>query len=59
MWWPRVKLRSCRIELSELQRVAFMGITGAFRTTPTAALEVLLDLPPLHVWALAETMLGD
>ncbi|XP_061715621.1 uncharacterized protein LOC133523883 [Cydia pomonella] len=26
-----------------------MAITGAFRTTPTAAMEVLLDLPPLHL----------
>ncbi|XP_063379410.1 uncharacterized protein LOC134666190 [Cydia fagiglandana] len=26
-----------------------MAITGAFRTTPTAAMEVLLDLSPLHL----------
>ncbi|XP_073956502.1 uncharacterized protein [Choristoneura fumiferana] len=29
--------------------MACMAITGAFKTTPTAAMEVLLDLPPLHI----------
>lgn len=31
-----------------------MGVTGAIRTTPTAALEVLLDLVPLHLVIEAE-----
>jgi hypothetical protein len=26
-----------------------LGITGAMRTAPTAAIEVLLGLPPLHL----------
>jgi hypothetical protein len=31
-----------------------LGITGAVRTAPTAAMEALLGLPPLHVQVEAE-----
>ncbi|XP_061729791.1 uncharacterized protein LOC133534609 [Cydia pomonella] len=48
-WWPRTLKSSCRETLMKIQRTACMAITGAFRTTPTAAMEVLLDLPPLHL----------
>ena len=30
--------------------MACIGITGAFRTTPTAALEVAIGLTPLPLW---------
>jgi hypothetical protein len=51
--WPRVKFRTNRAELSKLQRMACLGITGAMRTAPTAAIEVLLGLAPLHLhWGL-------
>jgi hypothetical protein len=33
---------------SKLQRLACPGISGAIRTFPRAAIEVLLGLPPLH-----------
>lgn len=49
VWWPRTLKSTCRDDLMKVQRMACMAITGAFRTTPTAALEVLLDLPPLHI----------
>jgi hypothetical protein len=42
-WWPRVKKRQA--EFSKLQRMACLGITGAMRTAPTAAMELLLGLP--------------
>jgi hypothetical protein len=45
IWWPRVKLKTSRAELSKLQRMACLGITGAVRSAPTAAMEVLLGLP--------------
>jgi hypothetical protein len=45
IWWPRVKLKISLAELNKLQRMACLGITGAMRTTPTAAMEVLLELP--------------
>ena len=44
-------------ELTKLQRTACIGlsITGAFRTTPTAALEVAIGLTPLPLWIKGET----
>jgi hypothetical protein len=39
VWWPS------KAELNDLQRTACLGITGAMRTAPTAAVEVLLGLP--------------
>jgi ribonuclease HI len=47
------------VELSKLQRVACLGITGAIKTTPTAAMEVLLGLPPLHLQVEPEAMIGS
>jgi hypothetical protein len=48
VWWLRVKFRIRKAELSKMQRMACLGITGATRTTPTAAVEILLGLPPVH-----------
>ena len=50
MWWPRIKKKVCVNEPTKLQRMACIGITGAFRTSPTAALEVVIDLTPLPLW---------
>jgi hypothetical protein len=52
-------LKTSQAELSKLQRVACLGITGAIKTTPTAAMEVLLGLPPLHLQVEAEAMIGS
>jgi hypothetical protein len=57
--WPRVKLKASQAELSKLQRMAFLGITGLMRTAPTAAMEALLGLPPLHLQAEAEAKVGN
>jgi hypothetical protein len=38
--------------------MACLGITGAIRTAPTAAIEVLLGLPPLHLQLEAEARAG-
>jgi ribonuclease HI len=48
-WWPRTLGSTCKNTLAKVQRTVCMAITGAFQTTPTAALEVLLDLTPLHM----------
>jgi membrane-bound metal-dependent hydrolase YbcI (DUF457 family) len=45
VWWPAVKFRTSRAELSKLQRMGSLGITGTTTTAPTAAIEVLLGLP--------------
>jgi hypothetical protein len=59
VWWPRVKLKTSQAELSKLQRVACLGITEAIKIAPTAAMEVLLGLPPLHFQVEAEAMTGS
>lgn len=38
----------CPKKLSKTQRLALISITWPMKTTPTAALEVLLIIPPLH-----------
>ena len=52
VWWPGCSTSRGKSLLCKIQRKACVGITGAMRSTPTRALEVLLGLPPL--WALAE-----
>lgn len=54
VWWSRAQLITEQRNLAQLQRVVCIGITGAIRSTPTAALEILLDLPPLHLYIEAE-----
>ena len=49
VWWPRVELAVARTLLSSLQRLACLAITGAIRTTPTAAMEMLTGLLPLDI----------
>jgi len=49
VWWPGCQTASTKSKLSKLQRLACLGITGAFRTTPTSAMEVLVGLPPLDL----------
>jgi Reverse transcriptase (RNA-dependent DNA polymerase) len=49
IWWPRCQLGSVQSQLSKVQRLAIISITGALKTTPTAALEALLNIEPLHI----------
>ena len=49
MWWQRIKKKVCMNEHIKLQRTACICITGAFRTTPTAALEVAIGLTLIAV----------
>jgi hypothetical protein len=58
VWWPRVRYYVSRTELSKIQRLACLAITGEMKMTPTAAMEVLLGLPPLHVMTEAEAQAG-
>jgi len=47
VWWSRVELSTARTILERIQRPACLAIAGPIRTTPTAAMEILLGLPPL------------
>ncbi|XP_037941860.1 uncharacterized protein LOC119674776 [Teleopsis dalmanni] len=51
VWWTVVKKKTYIKPLEKVQRHAAMCITGAIRTTPTAALEVILNLPPIDIFA--------
>jgi hypothetical protein len=41
--------KNTKIQLGRIQRMACLAITGALKTTPTAAMETLLNLTPLHL----------
>lgn len=49
VWWKRLELRTCQRSLAKLQRMATLAITGAWSTTPGAALEVICGLSPLDL----------
>lgn len=58
VWWPKVTQGTTIQILSKVQRLACVSITGAMRTTPTAAMEMLLDLTPLHILIMGEARLA-
>ena len=43
IWWPRARYITVSKQLTHVQRLAclYRPITGAMRTTPTAAMELL------------------
>lgn len=49
VWWQRGEVARVVTQLNHLQRMCLMALTGAFTTTPTAALEALLSIKPLHI----------
>ncbi|CAB0007833.1 unnamed protein product [Nesidiocoris tenuis] len=49
VWWRATNQQTVQAQLGTLQRQACLGITGAMRTCPTASMEALLGLPPLHI----------
>lgn len=49
VWWPRLNVGRAVEKLKEVQRLMCVCATGAMKTTATAAMEVLLDLPPVDV----------
>lgn len=48
VWWDRTR-PDCRLRsrLASIQRAAMLALLGAYRTTRTAALQVLLNAPPI------------
>jgi len=50
--------KTTKIQLGRIQRMACLAITGAMRLTPTAAMEVLLDLTPLDLLILVEARMA-
>jgi ribonuclease HI len=56
--WPKVKQKTTKIQLGRLQRMACLAITGAMKSTPTAAMEVLLNLTPLDLLIMVEARMA-
>jgi hypothetical protein len=58
IWWPKAMQQTIKTQLSRIQRTACLAIMGAMRLTPTAAMEVLLDLTPLDLLIMAEVRMA-
>ena len=58
VWWPKVNQQTAIAALNSVQRLACLCMTGAMRSTPQAAMETLLDLPPLDLIIKGEARLG-
>lgn len=58
VWWPKAQQTTAAKELSSLQRLACLCTTGAFPSTPSGALDVLLGLPPLSLFILVEARMA-
>jgi hypothetical protein len=56
--WTRANYNVSKMELNKLQRIACLATTGAMKTTPTTAIELLLGHTPLHVTMEAEAQPG-
>ncbi|XP_057333529.1 uncharacterized protein LOC130672801 [Microplitis mediator] len=49
IWWPAIR-RDVNIKaLNKVYRLALLGITGAFKTTPTLAMGALLNVVPPNI----------
>ena len=51
VWWTAMEKKTYRKRLESVQRLAELSITGALRSTPTAALDVILNLKPINLVA--------
>lgn len=58
VWWHKAKQNKAQAKLQKLQRIACTSTTGANKTCPTAALETMLGLLPLHLHLRREAILS-
>lgn len=58
VWWPKVNEKTAQAKLNKVQRLACLTATSAMRTTPTAAMEAMLHILPLHLYVKKEAELG-
>jgi hypothetical protein len=57
VWWPGCQTASTKNKLSKVQRLACLGLTGAFRTT-TGAMQALVGILPLDLVIQGEARLA-
>jgi hypothetical protein len=55
---PRSSKKKTTIQLGRIQRMACLAITGAIKSTPTAAVEVLLNLTLLDLLIMADVRMA-
>jgi hypothetical protein len=53
-----MKQKTTKTQLDRIERLASLAITGAMKTTPTVAMEVLLNLTPLDLLIMADVRLA-
>jgi hypothetical protein len=58
IWWHKALQVTVMEKLTKLQRLGCLCATGAFRSTPTVALEALLGITPLDIYIQSETRLS-
>jgi ribonuclease HI len=57
-WWPKVKQKTTKIQLGRIQRTTCLAIMGAMKSTPTAAMQVLLNVTLLDLLIVAEARMA-
>jgi hypothetical protein len=58
VWWPKVKQKTTTIQLGKVQRMACLAVMGAMKSTPNAAMEVLLNQTPLDLLIMVEARMA-
>ncbi|CAH4034908.1 unnamed protein product [Pieris brassicae] len=58
VWWPRSELQMAITKLGRFQRLALSATSGCMRTTPTAAMEIALQILPLDLHIQQEAALA-
>jgi hypothetical protein len=58
VWWSKVMQKTTKVQLGSIQRMACLPIMGAMKSTPTAAVEVLLNLTPLDLLIMAKARMA-
>lgn len=53
VWWQKAQQTTVAANFSHIQRLCLLAMSGAMSTTPTAALEALFAMPPLHLYVKA------
>jgi hypothetical protein len=58
VWWSKVMQKTTKVQLGSMQRMTCLAIMGAMKSTPTAAMEVFLNLTPLDLLNTAEVRMA-
>lgn len=51
IWWKALDIKYHVTNLNKIQRLVLLGSTGAMKTTPSEALEIITNTPPIDIFA--------